>query len=55
MQDGAQRHLRPPRVQLRQAAAKLAEAKDLILQGIAKEAQGISAAAWYYLARVYLP
>lgn len=35
-------------------AAKLAEAKDLILQGIAKEAQGISAAAWYYLARVYL-
>ncbi len=35
-------------------AAQLTQAKDLILQGIAKESQGTNAAAWYYLARVYL-
>lgn len=35
-------------------AAMLTQAKDLILQGMAKEAQTTSAAAWYYLARVYL-
>lgn len=34
--------------------ALLAQAKDLILQGISKEAQGSNAASWYYLARVYL-
>ncbi len=35
-------------------AAMLGQAKDLILQSMAKEAQGTNAAAWYYLARVYL-
>lgn len=35
-------------------AASLAQAKDLILAGIAKEAQATNAAAWYYLSRVYL-
>jgi tetratricopeptide (TPR) repeat protein len=34
--------------------AQLTQAKTLILDGIAKESQGTSAAAWYYLARVYL-
>lgn len=35
-------------------AALLTQAKDLIVSGIAKEAQATNAAAWYYLARVYL-
>ena len=34
--------------------AMLTQAKDLILQGIDKEGQTTNAAAWYYLARVYL-
>lgn len=35
-------------------AAKLTEAKDMILKGIDSEGQGTNAASWYYLARVYL-
>ncbi len=35
-------------------AVLLTQAKDLILLGMAKEAQTSNAAAWYYLARVYL-
>ncbi len=34
--------------------ASLAQAKDLIVQAMAKEGQTTNAAAWYYLARVYL-
>ena len=35
-------------------AASLAQAKEQILTAIAKEGQATNAAAWYYLARVYL-
>ena len=35
-------------------AALLGQAKTMILQGMANEGQGTNAAAWYYLARVYL-
>lgn len=35
-------------------AERLTEAKDLILKGMSSEGQGTNAAAWYYLARVYL-
>ena len=35
-------------------AGLLGQAKELILQGMSKEGQSTNAAAWYYLARVYL-